>query len=97
MTTVSLGTRQVATAVTILAPFLAMPPASESLPTMKPEMFCRKIRGVPRWSAEFDEVGALERGLAEEHPVVGHDADLVPGEGGEPGDQGGAVLALELV
>lgn len=34
--TVILGTLAHATAVTILAPSLAMPPASYSLPTMKP-------------------------------------------------------------
>lgn len=36
MITVILGTLAHATAVTILAPSLAMPPASYSLPTMKP-------------------------------------------------------------
>lgn len=36
--TVILGTLAHATAVTILAPSLAIPPASYSLPTMKPEM-----------------------------------------------------------
>ena len=34
--TVSFGTRAHATAVTILAPCLAMPPASYSRPTMNP-------------------------------------------------------------
>ena len=50
MTTVSLGTRAQATAVTILAPCLAMPPASYSRPTMKPVMFCRNSSGIARWS-----------------------------------------------
>ena len=51
MTTVSFGTRVVATAVTILAPSLAMPPGLGSRgPTMKPEMFCRNSSGMPRWS-----------------------------------------------
>ena len=50
MTTVSFGTLAQATAVTILAPCLAMPPASYSRPTMKPEMFCRNSSGTPRWS-----------------------------------------------
>lgn len=36
MMTVILGTLAHATAVTILAPSLAIPPASYSLPTMKP-------------------------------------------------------------
>jgi hypothetical protein len=50
MMTVSFGTRVVATAVTIFAPSLAIPPASASRPTMKPEMFCRNSSGMPRWS-----------------------------------------------
>ena len=48
--TVSLGTRAQLTAVTIFAPCLAMPPASYSLPTMKPLMFCRKTSGTLRRS-----------------------------------------------
>ena len=39
MMTVNLGTVLQATAVTIFAPSFAMPPASYSWPTMKPEMF----------------------------------------------------------
>lgn len=50
MTTVNFGTRAHATAVTIFAPCLAMPPASYSLPTMKPEMFCRNTSGIERLS-----------------------------------------------
>ena len=48
MITVSFGTRQLATAVTIFAPSFAIPPASASEPTMKPVMFCRKRSGMPR-------------------------------------------------
>ena len=51
MTTVNLGTRAVATAVTSLAPSRAMPPDSYFRPTMKPEMFCRNTSGMPRWLA----------------------------------------------
>lgn len=48
--TVILGTLAHATAVTILAPSLAIPPASYSLPTMKPtaqtqEGWCRVLGG----------------------------------------------------
>ena len=50
MTTVNLGTRVVATALTIFAPCLAMPPASYSRPTMKPVVFCRNTSGMRRWS-----------------------------------------------
>ena len=35
--------------MTILAPSLAIPPASYCRPTMKPVMFCRNSRGIPRW------------------------------------------------
>ncbi len=48
MITVILGTFAQATAVTILAPSLAIPPASYFLPTMKPEMFCKNSNGMPR-------------------------------------------------
>ncbi len=43
------GTTEQATAVTSLAPSLAMPPASYWRPTMNPVMFCRKTSGTPRW------------------------------------------------
>ena len=49
MMTVNLGTWAQATAVTSLAPSLAMPPASYLRPTMKPAMFCRNTNGTPRW------------------------------------------------
>ena len=49
MTTVNFGTTEQATAVTSLAPSRAMPLFSYSLPTMKPEMFCRKTSGILRW------------------------------------------------
>ena len=47
--------------------------------------------------AQLDEVGALERRLAEQDPVVGDDADLVPPDVGEAGHQRLAVELLELV
>ena len=49
--TVNFGTSAQATAVTSLAPSRAMPPASYSLPTMKPVMFCRKTSGMRRLQA----------------------------------------------
>ena len=48
MISVTFGTRAQATAVTSLAPSLAMPRRSASFPTMKPEMFCRNSSGTPR-------------------------------------------------
>ncbi len=49
MMKVNFGTEVEATAVTILAPSLAMPPASYFRPTMKPVMFCRNTSGMSRW------------------------------------------------
>src|ERR1700738_1055257 len=47
--TVKRGTGTLETAMTIFAPSLVMPPFSYCLPTMKPVMFCKKIKGVWRW------------------------------------------------
>ena len=44
------GTSAQATAVTILAPSLAIPPASYSRPTMNPVMFWRNTSGILRWA-----------------------------------------------
>ena len=44
------GTDALATAVTILAPSLAIPAFSYFRPTMKPVMFCRNNRGIRRRS-----------------------------------------------
>ncbi len=62
--TVKRGTVLVATACTNLAPSLAMPPASYSLPTMKPVMFCRKTSGMRRRFAISMQCVAL-RALSE--------------------------------
>ena len=97
MMTVNLGTSAHATAVTSLAPSLAMPPASYSRPTMKPVMFCRKTSGMLALAGELDEVRALERRLAEQHAVVGEDADRVAVEVGEAAHERLAVAGLELV
>ena len=51
MTTVNFGTCAFATAMTSFAPSRAMPPASYSLPTMKPVMFWRKTSGTLRLHA----------------------------------------------
>ena len=50
-----------------------------------------------RLVAELDEVRALERGLAEQDPVVGQDPDRVAVDVGEAGDERRAVELLELV
>src|SRR5256885_38783 len=49
MMMVNFGTAAVATAVTSLAPWRAMPSFSYLRPTMKPVMFCRKTSGILRW------------------------------------------------
>lgn len=49
MITVNFGTCAQDTAVTIFAPSLAMPPDSYFCPTIKPVMFCKNTRGMPRW------------------------------------------------
>ena len=48
MTTVNFGTLALDTAATSFAPSLAMPPASTLEPTMKPVMFCKNTKGMPR-------------------------------------------------
>ena len=97
MMTVNFGTLLVATAVTILAPSLAMPPASYLRPTMKPVMFCRNSSGMLRWLAQLDEMRALERALAEQDAVVGEDADGQAVDVREAADQRRAVQRLELI
>ncbi len=64
MMRVSFGTGAVATAVTSFAPSLAMPPFSYLRPTMKPVMFWRKRRGMPRWAQSWMKWAPL-RALSE--------------------------------
>ena len=65
---------------------------------MKPEMFCRNSSGMPAPVAQLDEVGGLERGLAEQDPVVGDDADRVAVERARSAHTTRrAVVLLELV
>ncbi len=49
MITVNFGTFAVDTAVTIFAPWRAMPSFSYLRPTMKPVMFCRNTSAILRW------------------------------------------------
>ena len=53
------GTAVVETAVTSLAPFLAIPPASYLRPTMKPVTFCRKTSGILRWQQSSTKCAAF--------------------------------------
>ena len=97
MMMVNFGTAAVATAVTILAPSLAMPPASYLRPTMKPVMFCRKTSGMPRCAQSSMKCAAFERALGEQDAVIGEDADRVAPDPGKAADQRLAVEPLELV
>src|ERR1039458_7304395 len=58
MSTVIFGTEAVATAVTSLAPSLAIPPASYFPPTLKPEIFCKNNNG----NRDRNEHGVLRHG-----------------------------------
>ena len=70
MITVNFGTRAQATAVTILAPCLAMPPASYCLPTMKPVMFCRNTSGMRRWSHSSTKCAPLTADSLNRTPLL---------------------------
>ena len=97
MTTVNFGTCAFATAITSFAPSRAMPPASYSVPTMKPVMFWRKTSGIAPLAAELDEVRALLRRLGEEDAVVREDPDGEALDAREAGDERLAVELLELL
>lgn len=49
MMTVRCGTVELVTALIIWLPFLMIPSASKSRPTMKPVMFWRNTRGTSIW------------------------------------------------
>ena len=70
MMTVNLGTSAHATAVTSLAPSLAMPPASYSRPTMKPVMFWRKTSGTFRWQASSMKWAPLSADWLKRTPLL---------------------------
>ena len=78
MTTVILGTCAVATAVTSLAPCLAMPSASYLPPTMKPEMFCRNSSGMPRWQASSMKCAPLSADSENSTPLLARIATGMP-------------------
>ena len=83
--------RGVATAVTILAPSLAMPPASYLRPTMKPVMFCRNTSGMPRWRTARRNARPSVRDFGKQDAVVGEDADRIAADMRETADQCRAV------
>ena len=70
MMTVNLGTCAVATAVTIFAPFLAMPSFSYLRPTMKPVMFCRNTSGILRWQHSSMKCAPLRAASENRMPLL---------------------------
>ena len=83
MMTVNFGTAAVATAVTILAPSLAMPPASYLLPDHEAGDVLQEDQRHAALGAQLDEVRALQRALREQDAVVGDDADRIAPDVGE--------------
>ena len=59
MITVRCGTVELVTALIICEPFLMMPAASKSRPTMKPVMFCRNSSGTSIWLQSWMKCAAF--------------------------------------
>ena len=93
MITVNFGTTEQATAVTSLAPSLAMPPFSYSPAHHEAGDVLQEDQRDAALVAQLDEVRALERRLAEQDAVVGDDADRVAPDAREAAHQ---RLAVEL-
>ena len=70
MSMVTFGTLVVATAVTSLAPFLAMPSVSYLRPTMKPVMFCRKTSGIFRCEQSSTKCAPLSADSEKRTPLL---------------------------
>ena len=87
MTTVNFGTCAQATAVTSFAPSLAIPPASYSLPTMKPVMFWRKSSGIRRWHASSTKCAPLSADSEKRTPLFARIADREALDAREAADQ----------
>ena len=56
--------------MTSFAPSFAMPPASYSRPTMKPEMFCTNSSGIPRRSQSSTKCAALSADSLKRIPLL---------------------------
>ena len=89
MMTVTFGTPAQATAVTSLAPSLAMPPASYLRPTMKPAMFWRNSSGIRRWQPSSMKCAPFNADFGIEDAVIGDDADRHAEDPGKAGDERG--------
>ena len=97
MITVSFGTAALATAWTILAPSLAMPPRSYSLPTMKPVMFCRKSSGTFRRAHIWMKCVAFSADSEKRMPLLATMPMRKPGQPRETADERRPVARLELL
>ena len=97
MISVILGTCAVATAVTSLAPSLAMPPGLVFPADHEAGDVLQEQQRDAALAAQLDEMRALERAFRKQDAVVGDDADRHAFEMREAGDQRGAVELLELV
>ena len=86
MMTVYFGTRCEATAVTSLAPSLAMPRFAFLADHEAGDVLQEQQRNVAL-ARELDEMRALERALAEQDAVVGEDADRKAADMREAADQ----------
>ena len=73
-----------------------MPPASSSRPDHEAGDVLQEQQWDAALVAQLDEVSRFERGLAEQHAVVGDDADRVSVNAREPADEGRAVARFEL-
>ena len=97
MTTVNFGTCEQATAVTILAPSLAMPACFVLLADHEAGDVLQEHQRDVALVAQLDEVRALQRAFGEQDAVVGDDADRIAVDVGEAADQGLAVARLEFL
>ncbi len=97
MMMVNLGTLAVATAVTSLAPWRAMPSFSYLRPTMKPVMFCRNTSGILRWQHSSMKCAPFRADSLNRMPLLAMMPTSHPLDARKAADQGGAVARLELV
>ena len=93
MTTVNFGTSAQATAITSFAPSRAIPPASYSLPTMKPVMFWRKTSGTRRLHASSMKCAPFCDDSAKRTPLL---ARIPTGIALDPRPAADERLAVEL-
>ena len=97
MTTVNFGTCAFATAITSFAPSRAIPPASYSVPTMKPVMFWRKTSGIRRLQQSSMKCAPFCADSAKRTPLFARIPTWKPSIRAKPVDERLAVELLELL